>query len=636
MTATTLPVDLLLADVTISADERASLRTIGVCSASWRGARIALRRRATRIGDAQSLLAAYGDRLAFLKSLRHPNCVPFYGACLCEGIDDVLFAFEWVGPPATVAARLRRNDRRGQAPFAYKEIIDVAGDVLAGLRYLESRAHPMTRSGVSAAAFVTSEGVILTERGKAMLADVTSGIFEDGQSATSARALPGPRGMHFVTFSTACLILEMCTGIPVTVQYDLDRYNASLHGVGVNHPLYVILKRSMEPPPNCPTPSEMAAYLEKEKRSQVYLSGGGDDVSARVAHLDEVVEQCSTTISRLQKNVAQLQHALFKVVTEHKKSTMRFSKQIRLLTVQNRLLREHVGLTGKNLEWNGGSAGGPSPLIQHQQSSLDGGNVMSSSDELAAIMSFSETPVRSDDGASSMSGAVSTESMVAEVAEGDISALLNVVQSVAGANEQASTAVANEAVVARLDELVAGFQHFGSSTIVLSSTDDGGGDDDDDDESDGNRSRRAVSVPSPDPRHAERRFPSADDEPLRRHSDATRTVAARLLLPRNDLLPPVVPLRTTSLRSLNNAASSSMESRSTPAGSETVSSTTTTTTTTTTNGSPGPSGVQQPMVVSQFLNDFQPDGLSSETVTRRQQRQRRRVSFTHENSRYIR
>eukprot|EP00118_Oscarella_pearsei_P011860 m.82979 g.82979 ORF g.82979 m.82979 type:complete len:1034 (+) comp36317_c0_seq1:320-3421(+) len=551
----------LLSDVGITADERAFLLSRGESSGSWRGARILLRSTAPSLNDAvdgpdgrfpreQAVLAAYGDRMAYLTSLRHPNCVPFYGACFCEGFDRVLFAFYNDSAAAvTVASRLRQDTA---VPFTYREIVDVAGDVLAGLRYLAGRAHPLTRTGCAA---VTSEGVILTAGG-ARLADVTAGVFPPAVAAASS----GLRGDHFVTFSATSLVLEMCTTVPLTGQYDLDRYNACLHSLGVSHPMYAILKRSMEPPPNCPTPAELAQFLEDERRSHMYASSPqGSEMAVKMAHLNVVVEECGLAIARLQKNVAQLQHALFKVVTEHTKSTSRFGKQIRALGKQNRQLRDHLRMQQGKGDWSAGA----SPLVQHQLSSLDSYSRedvagSSSGDDIMLPDDRIGVPTRGEDdaggkadneadGSHRLIGAVSTESMVAEVAEGDISALLSAVESVTGSGGGGGLSAE-----ANLDEIVAGLQQFGaSSSPALSS-----GDDESDDG--GDRTRRASSMPSPE--HPERRFNGRPPVEPRRHSDACRPFSGRPqytspLVTTEELLPaPEVPIRTSSLRSLNTVS----------------------------------------------------------------------------------
>lgn len=334
---------LPLGGVEVMVAQRGALLESGMCEGKWNGAIVTVIMYSLGGGGdgwfdgGESPVRKYGDKLLYLKSLQHPNVVTFYGVCLCDGIEEPLLVFEdWLSRPSSVAFPLHGTS----LPFSYKQIVDISCDVLAGLRYLNSRDHPLMTGFHT----ITMDGVSLLADGSAKLKHVTVGVLQEVDMQRNVTFLP-PRGDHFCSFSTCSLILEMCTGI-CSKSLSLDQYNRRLQRLGCSHPLYDILKSSMEPPPNCPTPAELSVLLEKEKQSHAYVSCMEvDDMAGRVGKLETGLGHNHSVIAKLQQDVGQLQYALHKMAVEHKKVTTNLKQQLKVLSDQNRSLRQWMGVS---------------------------------------------------------------------------------------------------------------------------------------------------------------------------------------------------------------------------------------------------------------------------------------------------
>ena len=337
----------LLTSVDVSDEQRGKLLESGMCEGRWNGAVVTVRRcyvgvpcEANWSDGGKWSAGKLADKFAYLQTLQHPNVVAFYGVCACGGVNEPFLVYEdSLKERCSLASRLRCSS----LPITYREIVNISCDVLAGLRYLNSRDHPL----VTGSHCLSADSVLLLPSGCAKLSDVTVGVLSEADTTRNSKFLP-PRCEHFCTFSTSSLLLQMCTG--VNSSQSLDQYNRGLQALGSSHPFHSVLKRSMEPPPNCPSPSELAALLEDEKQSDRYVSSmETEPLAGRVVQLESQLRNTDTVVSKLQEDVGQLQYALHKTVMEHKKVTMSLQHQLQILSDQNRYLRQWMGVGDKAL-----------------------------------------------------------------------------------------------------------------------------------------------------------------------------------------------------------------------------------------------------------------------------------------------
>jgi hypothetical protein len=327
---------LLVSSVDVHQSQRDILAERGICEAQWDGRAVTVR---IYDGSDEGWFdsgESRADKLLYMKSLRHPNIVKFYGLCSCDGIEEQLLVFEHCSWEASsLAMRLQGSTAVSVHPLTYKQIIDISCDVLSGLRYLNSKDHPLM-SGLHC---LTANSILLLPDGSAKIKDISVGVLQDVEvNRNSSFSLP--RCEHYCIFSTANLLLEMLTGHS-SDSVDLDQYNQRVEKVGNSHPLYSVLKRSMEPPPNCPSSAEFSAVLESQKYSQLYFGSlRANDTAGRISQLEAGLVRNHFMVFKLKENVAQLQHRIDTMIVEHREETTTLRQQINMLSEQNKLLRQ--------------------------------------------------------------------------------------------------------------------------------------------------------------------------------------------------------------------------------------------------------------------------------------------------------
>ena len=364
---------LLLGSVDVHQSQRDILAERGICEAQWDGRAVTVRINAGSDEGWFEGGESRADKLLYLKSLRHPNIVKFYGLCSCDGVEEPLLVFEHCSWEASSLALRLQGSSSGSVPaLTYKQIIDISSDVLSGLRYLNSKDHPLM-SGLHC---LTTNSVLLLPDDCAKIKDITVGVLQDVEVNRNS-SFPLLRCEHYCTFSTANLILEMLTGSS-SDSLDLDQYNQRLEKLGSNHPLYGILKRSMEPPPNCPSPAEFSAVLETEKHSQLYFNRAKvGDITGRVVQLEAGLERNHSIVFKLQEEVGQLQHTIDTMAVEHRKVTANLRQQIDMLSQQNRLLRQCFNVANKSnhtkQDFSSSFHGIPSDILEYDCNGVESG-----------------------------------------------------------------------------------------------------------------------------------------------------------------------------------------------------------------------------------------------------------------------
>ena len=158
----------------------------------------------------------------------------------------------WEG--SSVALRLQ--DSSSVSALTYKQIIDISCDVLSALQYLNSKDHPL----VSGLHSLTSDNVLFLPSGYALIKDITIANLEFSKTTLkltkTVRSRCHALNISVLSQQPCSLILEMLTGSS-SKSLNLDQSKQILEKLGCGHPLYGILKQSMEPPPNCPSPAEL-------------------------------------------------------------------------------------------------------------------------------------------------------------------------------------------------------------------------------------------------------------------------------------------------------------------------------------------------------------------------------------------